>query len=115
KREQAALRDLQGEGQPDILAELISIYLRETPPRLAALHEALARADAGALRREAHSLKGSSSHMGAMQMARLCADLEEQARAADLAGAPETLRRLDAAFDRVRVHLHALASGGSDS
>src|SRR5207244_2283226 len=52
----AALRDLQGEGQPDILAELIPIYLRETPLRLAALHEALARADAGALRREAHSL-----------------------------------------------------------
>ena len=47
----AALQDLQGEGQPDLLAELSAIYLRETPLRLAALHEALARADAEALRR----------------------------------------------------------------
>src|SRR5205085_5380201 len=37
----AALRDLQGEGQPDLLAELIAIYLRDTTPRLAALHEAV--------------------------------------------------------------------------
>jgi hypothetical protein len=36
-------------------------------------------------------------------------------RTADLTRAPETLRRLDAAFGRVRAHLHALAGGGSDS
>ena len=53
--------------------------------------------------------------MGAVQMARLCADLEEQACTTDLAGAPETLRQLDAAFDRVHAHLQALASGRSDS
>jgi two-component system, sensor histidine kinase and response regulator len=111
----AALRDLQGEGQPDILAGLSAVYLRETPPRLAALHEAVAHADAGALRRAAHSLKGSSSHMGAVQMVRLCADLEEQARTADLTGAAETLRQMDAAFGRVHAHLQALAGGGSDS
>src|SRR2546423_12831481 len=50
----AALRDLQGAGRPDLLAELIAVYLRDTPPRLAALHEAVARADAHALRRAAH-------------------------------------------------------------
>src|SRR5205085_7426240 len=37
----AALRDLHGEGRPDLLAELIAIYLRDTTPRLAALHEAV--------------------------------------------------------------------------
>jgi HPt (histidine-containing phosphotransfer) domain-containing protein len=79
------------------------------------LHEAVARADAEALRREAHSLKGSSSHMGAVQMLCLCADLEEQARTAELTGAPEILRRLDAAFGDVHAHLYALPGGGSDS
>jgi HPt (histidine-containing phosphotransfer) domain-containing protein len=111
----ATLRDLQGEGRPDILAELIAIYLRDTPPRLAALHEAVARADAGALRREAHGLKGSSGHIGAVELARLCADLEDQAGATDLRGVAETLRRLDEAFARVRAHLLALAGGRSDS
>jgi signal transduction histidine kinase/DNA-binding response OmpR family regulator len=111
----AALRDLQGEGQPDILAELLAVYLRDTPPRLAALHEAVACADAEALRRAAHSLKGSSSQIGAVQIARLCANLEEQARTTDLRGVAETLPRLDEAFGRVRVHLQALAGERSDS
>jgi CheY-like chemotaxis protein len=111
----AALRNLQGEVQPDIRAELIAVYLRDTPPRLAALREALARADAGALRGAAHCLKGSSSHMGAVQMAQLCADLEEQARSADLADAAQTLRRLEAAFGPVHAHLQAVAGERSDS
>ena len=111
----AALRDLQGEGQPDLLAELIAVYLRDTPPRLAALHEAVARTDAEALRREAHGVKGSSSQIGAVQMARLCAELEHQACATDLAGAAESLRRLDEAFGRVRAHLQALAARGNGS
>jgi CheY-like chemotaxis protein len=110
----AALRDLQRAGQPDILAELIAVYLRDTPSRLTALDEALARADAAALWREAHGLKGSSSHIGAVEMAQLCADLEGQARTADLTGAPATVRRLDEAFGRVRAHLHALAGESSD-
>jgi HPt (histidine-containing phosphotransfer) domain-containing protein len=109
------LRDLHSEGRPDLLAELIAIYLRDTPPRLSALHEALARADAEAVRREAHGLKGSSGQIGAVQVARLCADLEHQAGTTDLAGATETLRRLDEAFGRVRAHLQALAGGGNES
>jgi CheY-like chemotaxis protein len=111
----ALLRDLQREGQPDLLAELIAIYLRDTPPRLAALYEAVARADAEAVGREAHGLKGSNGQIGAVQVARLCAELEEQARAADLTGASETLRRLDAAFGRVRARLRALVGCGNDS
>jgi CheY-like chemotaxis protein len=111
----AALRDLQGAGRPDLLAELIAVYLRDTPPRLAALHEAVARADVEALRRAAHGLKGSSSQIGAVQMARLCAELEGHVRTADLTGAAETLRRLDEAFGRVRADLQALAAGRSDS
>ena len=104
----AALRDLHGAGQPDILAELSAVYLRDTPPRLAALREAVARADAEALRREAHGLKGSSSQIGAVKMARLCTELEEQAGATDLMGAPETLRRLDA---MTRLMLQRAPSG----
>jgi hypothetical protein len=50
-----------------------------------------------------------------VQVARLCADLEEQAGTTDLRGVAETLRRLDEAFDRVRAHLQALAGEWSAS
>jgi HPt (histidine-containing phosphotransfer) domain-containing protein len=79
------------------------------------LHEAVAHADAEALRQAAHSLKGSSSQIGAVQVARLCADLEHQAGTTDWIGARETLRRLDEAFGRVRAHLQALAGGRDES
>jgi HPt (histidine-containing phosphotransfer) domain-containing protein len=79
------------------------------------LHEAVAQADAEALHRAAHSLKGSSSRIGAVQVARLCADLEHQAGTTDLTGATETLRHLDEAFGRVRAHLPALAGGEDES
>ncbi len=105
------LRGLQDEGQPDLLAELVDLYLRDTPPRLAALREARAHADGLALRRESHSLKGSSRAIGAVDMARLCAALEEQAGGAELDGAAETLQALETAFDRARVRLRALAAG----
>jgi hypothetical protein len=48
-------------------------------------------------------------------MAQLCADLEEQARSADLADAAQTLRRLEAAFGRVHAHLQAVAGERSAS
>jgi HPt (histidine-containing phosphotransfer) domain-containing protein len=110
-----ALRDLQNEGEPDVLAGMIADYLRDTPPRLAALHEALARADAEAVRREAHGIKGSSGYLGAVEMTRLCTELEGQARAGDLTQAPELVHAIAAAFERVRAHLGALAGAGDGS
>jgi HPt (histidine-containing phosphotransfer) domain-containing protein len=67
------------------------------------------------VRREAHGLKGSSGQIGAVQVARLCADLEYQAGTTDWMGATETLHRLDEAFGPVRAHLLALAGGGDES
>jgi CheY-like chemotaxis protein len=110
-----ALRDLQGEGEPDVLAAVSADYLRDAPPRLAALHEALARADAEAVQREAHAIKGSSGSLGAVEMARLCVELEGQARAGDLIRAAELVQAIAAAFERVRAHLGALAGTGEGS
>jgi HPt (histidine-containing phosphotransfer) domain-containing protein len=110
-----ALRDLQDEGGSDVLAAVIEDYLRDTPPRLAALHEALARADAEAVRSEAHGIKGSSGYLGAVEMTHLCANLEGQARAGDLTQAPELVHAIAAAFERVRAHLSVLPGAGDGS
>jgi len=106
----ASLRGLQDEGQPDLLVELIDMYLRDTPPRLIALREASVRSDGLALRRESHSLKGSSGAIGAVEMARLCARLEEHAASPALEGVAETVQSLEGAFDRARIRLHAVVT-----
>jgi signal transduction histidine kinase/DNA-binding response OmpR family regulator len=99
------LRELQEEGEPDILAELGELFLEDVPPQLEALREAIEGGNAPSLERVAHTLKGSSSNMGALRMATLCADLEDIGRSGDLSRAPVLLERLEAEFGRVREAL----------
>jgi len=97
------LRDLQGEGEPDILCELIELFLADLPPQLVALREAVQSGDFLSVERIAHTLKGSSGNMGAVRMAAICAELGEIGRSETLAGAPVWISRLEEEFERVRV------------
>jgi HPt (histidine-containing phosphotransfer) domain-containing protein len=71
-----SFEDAQIEGEPDLIVELIDLYLEDTPHRVAAMQKALATADALSLKRAAHSLKGSSANLGARRVAALCDELE---------------------------------------
>jgi HPt (histidine-containing phosphotransfer) domain-containing protein len=88
------LAEAQGEGEPDLIVELIDLYLSDTPPRVDAMREALANGDHVKLGRAAHSLKGSSSTLGAIQVAASCAELEVLARELSLTSANPVLERL---------------------
>jgi CheY-like chemotaxis protein/nitrogen-specific signal transduction histidine kinase len=74
------LRCTQGEGEPDIVAEVTAIFLREAPERLAGLREAVGRGDFATAGRIAHTLKGSAGHIGARRLALLCSRFDEKAR-----------------------------------
>jgi HPt (histidine-containing phosphotransfer) domain-containing protein len=76
----AALEELQAEGEPDIVVELIDVYLEESPRQLVLMLKADARRDASALGRAAHSLKWSSASLGALRVAALCEELEREGR-----------------------------------
>jgi CheY-like chemotaxis protein len=52
-------------GDPELLAEMVALFLQDCPQLLAALREALARGDARALKRAAHTLKGTVSNFAA--------------------------------------------------
>lgn len=74
----------QGQGQPDIVTEVIALFLRDAPARLAEIRDAVARGDLAAAGRAAHTLKGSAGHLGAKTLTLLAARFDEKARA----GAP---------------------------
>ncbi len=97
------LRELQEEGEPDILEELIGLFLAEVPAQLAVLIEATQRGDAQVAARIAHTLKGSSASMGAVRMASICAELEEIARSEHLTDAPPRISGLEEEFGRVKA------------
>jgi signal transduction histidine kinase/CheY-like chemotaxis protein len=103
----ASLRELQGEGEPEILSELIDLFLDEVPQQLGALREAVEKDDAPSVERIAHTLKGSSGNMGATRMAQICAELEDVGASGDLSRAPELLERLEEEFWRVRLALES--------
>jgi len=101
----AALRgfeEIQAEGEPDLVVELIDLYLEDAPRKLAIMLEAAAGADAESLRRAAHSLKGSSASLGAFGMAALCAELERTDCGDSSGGGGVLLARAGQELERVR-------------
>jgi HPt (histidine-containing phosphotransfer) domain-containing protein len=73
------LRDSVG-GDEAFVRELVDAYLAESPGYLDALVTAAAAGDAAAVIRPAHTLKSSSSAVGAMRLAALSKQVEFAAR-----------------------------------
>ena len=104
------LRDLSEPGEPDLLAELVDLFLEDAPPRLETLRIALVEGDAQRVKRVSHALKGSSSNMGATRMAEICARLEDVGTLGEFSEASDLLKRLEAEFARARSALEAEVS-----
>lgn len=102
------LRELQEDGEPDVVAELGAIFLSNAPSRIASMHEALERNDPDALHMAAHSMKSASASIGALRLSRMCAEIEELVREAELDKAEERLRDIDEEFERVRRELERI-------
>lgn len=73
------LRRMQSLGRQigrDLADEVVGTWQRQCQQRLAVLGAAVRDGDAEALRRAAHSLKGSSATVGAVVLAAICSELE---------------------------------------
>jgi PAS domain S-box-containing protein len=69
----------------DLLAEMIDLFLEETPKQLAELEAALSRSDLVALADAAHTIKGMAGHFCAENIISLAVRLERSARTASAA------------------------------
>jgi len=83
-----ALGDTLEEG---FVAALFAEFMHETGPLLVELRTALEEGDAPAVRRIAHSLRGSGNQLGGGRFAASCCRLEELANAGDLNGGGASL------------------------
>ncbi|MFN8455281.1 MAG: response regulator [Anaerolineae bacterium] len=104
----AQFRAIVGTNTPEMVIELINIYLEDSTERLTKLQQALAENKATELERVAHSFKSSSATFGALGLAALCQELEIMGRTEALAGADEHLQRIQVEFERVKVALEIL-------
>jgi HPt (histidine-containing phosphotransfer) domain-containing protein len=76
----ADLRELGGDDDPGLLAELIELFLSDAPARIRELETGLASGEIKLVERAAHTLKSSSANIGALNLSALCKRIEELAR-----------------------------------
>jgi len=81
------LRSFSDGDGPDLLGELIDIFLDDTPPRLDALLAATKAGDAVGTRENAHALKSACAQLGALHLSEMCKQLEQMGREEQLDGA----------------------------
>lgn len=98
----AGLEGAQVEGEPDIVVELMELYLEDASGKLAAMHEDLTEKGGGSVGRFAHSLRGSSANLGARRVAALCEELERLGEGDPSCGGGVLLNRLESELACVR-------------
>lgn len=103
------LRDIMA----DDFTRLVEAFIQDGKFRCEAMRAALQAGDGEQLRQLAHSLKGSSSNLGAHRLTGLCLELEQQALS-DMDAAAVTLQRIEPCLQEVCLALKALDSGASE-
>jgi len=103
----ASLRELQDEGDPDIVAEVGGLFIKHSPDKVNAIMQSVENGDAKGLHMAAHSLKSSSAYVGAMRLSALAKELEMMRRSNSLGGARELAQRLKTEFLQVMTVLEA--------
>jgi HPt (histidine-containing phosphotransfer) domain-containing protein len=77
----AGIRAMEDEDDPDMLSDIIRLYLEQAPELLNTIEIAIENSHSEGVRIAAHTLKGSSANMGAKLVTELCTELEELGRA----------------------------------
>lgn len=83
------------DGDPELLADLIQMFLDDGPAKVQAVHDGLAVGDFDKAERAAHSLKGSSGNLGAHFLQAVCESLQLSTRHRRLEESKQLAPQLD--------------------
>ncbi len=96
------LRALNPDDGDEFLREIIAIYLEDTPQRMTELEQSLASSDVPKFIRAAHSIKGSSSNVGATSVRAIAEQLEHHSAKQGLDGVAPMMAALKTEFARAQ-------------
>lgn len=88
------------EGDMELLGDIIELFKEDSVRQIAAIREAIDKKQPDAVRRGAHTLKGTCGNLGTPEAAATAFELEKLAAAGDLSHAHESLRLLDEQIQR---------------
>jgi HPt (histidine-containing phosphotransfer) domain-containing protein len=92
----------------DLFKEVIEIFLHDMPGTIAALGDRIAKQDAAAAEKIAHTIRGACATMSAKKLENLAHQLEKIARGKDLDGAEAAYRVIVQCFNQLRVQMQAV-------
>src|ERR1035438_5125423 len=87
------------EGDQELLAEMIVLFVDDVPHLMDAMRSALQRADMIALERSAHSLKGAASNLSANLTSAAALQLEKNAKNGNVESSKASLTILEGAVE----------------
>jgi HPt (histidine-containing phosphotransfer) domain-containing protein len=105
-----SLREVQAPDEPDVVEQIIEMFLEDSDVRLSRAREALASTDAAALRLQAHSLRGTAGLIGAEHLRAAAEVVEYAAPAGDWPSIEIAFGTMVAAVGEVREELVRFAS-----
>jgi len=108
----SGLRMLTPPGEPDVLAEVLQLFLNEVPPRIDRLRNAWTSGNIEEMHRAAHSLKGSAGNIGAKRLYDVCSRLDALGKAGDLATVATLVDALGEEFVKVESEIKRLIETG---
>ena len=104
------LRALSPDDGDVFLKDIVGIFIEDTPARIAELRQALADGDAVGFTRAAHSIKGSSSNLGAIALRDIAAELEHKSRLGGLGDLEPLIQDLETAYLTAKETLEKIVS-----
>jgi len=93
------------EGDREFLAEILNLFLETCPKLLTAVEDAMSRNDAQAVRRAAHTLKGSVANFGAPKVVACAQELEMLGLEGNLTQAGMVWRALQELVDELLLEM----------
>ena len=98
-------------GDEELLREVAQLFLKEYPPLLRQIRDAVHHADADRVMEAAHTMKGSLATLGAEAGAQIAFQLEMMGRKHLLDGSQSACRALEEQLDRLGAELQRVAAG----
>ena len=105
------LQQLALDGGADVVAEVIAVFQEDTAARLDVLREAIHNGNCNVIRSEGHALKGSSAQVGVVDMARMCAQMEQMGSSGNIAEAARLFAQIEEHFSAVDQDMSNLNLG----
>lgn len=98
----AQIRALRRPGQPDPLAQFLTIFLESSAKYVSTIQQAVVQQDAEALFHAAHAMKSSSAMIGAMELSSILKDFELMGRQGNAAEGYAKLAALETLYEAVK-------------